>query len=151
MHLTIHTDYSLRVLIYLGVNRDGLATIDKISESYGISRNHLTKVVHNLARLGWIRTIRGRTGGMELNHAPEDINIGAVVRQTEPNFHIVGCFDPSKPSCVIAPACSLKHVLYKAKEGFLQVLDGYTLSDLIGNERELATLLTGALEESQSA
>lgn len=141
MHLTIHTDYSLRVLIYLGVHRDKLATIDQVSETYGISRNHLTKVVHNLSRLGWIRTVRGRTGGMELNHAPAEINVGAVVRQTEPNFHIVACFDETKPSCVISPACTLKRILAESKEGFLKVLDAYTLADLVKNEAELAILL----------
>ena len=132
MRLTAYTDYSLRVLIYLGLRGERLATIGELSESYGLSANHLMKITHNLARLGYIETVRGRGGGMKLAGAPQEINLGQVVRQMEPDFALSECFDPQRrDGCVITPACRLQLVLGKAVEAFLDVLDHHTLADLL--------------------
>lgn len=141
MQLTLYTDYSLRVLIFLGLKKDGLSTISEIAESYDISRNHLVKVVHNLAGHGYIQTTRGKGGGLRLAHRPESINIGDVVRHTEVNFTIVECFDMQNCRCPITPICGLKGVLRDATRAFMEVLDRYTLADVLENEGELATVL----------
>jgi Rrf2 family nitric oxide-sensitive transcriptional repressor len=89
MQLTTYTDYALRVLIYLAVYDDRLVTIADITNAYGISKNHLMKIVHHLAQRGWITTTRGRRGGVRLAHPPTDISLGTVVQETEPHFHLV--------------------------------------------------------------
>lgn len=141
MQLTRHTDYSIRVLIYLGLNPDRLVTISEIAEAYGISRNHLVKVVHGLGKRGYVNTYRGQNGGLRLAHDPSEISLGAVVRQTEA-FTLVECFDMETDTCPITPACVIKGVLAHAQESFLKVLDGYTLADVLKNERRLAPLLS---------
>jgi len=141
MQLTQYTDYSLRVLLFLGLHPDRRCTITEISNAYEINRNHLVKVVHNLASSGWITTIRGKSGGMVLSFAPEQINIGAVVRHTEPHMNLLECFDPEENTCVISPACALKHALYKARKAFMDVLDGYSLDDVLHNQDDLRELL----------
>lgn len=144
MQLTQYTDYALRTLIYLAICDDN-ATITEIAERYRISRNHLVKVVHNLGKLGYITTTRGRQGGLRLAYPPSEINMGEVVRRTEPNFHLVECFDASRNQCVITPACRLMGVLGEAFDAFLQVLDQYTLEDMAANREPLRRLL--ALDE----
>ncbi len=141
MQLTLYTDYSLRVLIYLGVRPNEQVTITEIAESYNISRNHLVKVVHNLGSMGFIHTTRGRGGGMTLARDPSEINIGDVVRHTEPNFDIVECFDKETNTCPIAPGCALIKGLKVARNAFLEVLDGYTLDAVIANRHQLIKLL----------
>lgn len=141
MQLTLYTDYSLRVLIYLGIRPQQQATITEIAASYGISRNHLVKVVHNLANLGYIKTTRGRGGGMLLAYNPAEINIGEVVQKTEPNFDLVECFDKENNTCPIAPGCALIKALKAAKSSFLEVLNQYTLADVVANADQLALLL----------
>jgi len=141
MQLTLYTDYSLRVLVYLGIRSEHVATITEIARSYGISRNHLVKVVHNLAHIGFVHTSRGRGGGMRLARRPRDINIGDVVRQTELNFNLVECFDVVNNTCPIAPICALKGALYEAQKQFMGVLDSYTLADVLGNKNDLAKFL----------
>lgn len=134
MRITRYTDYSVRVLIYLGVKNDGaLATIQEIADSYGISKNHLMKVVHDLQLRGYIDTIRGKHGGLRLRLPPEQINIGRVIRETEEDKALVECFGADN-GCVITPFCDLKHVLARAQEAFFQVLDGYTLADMLEDE-----------------
>ena len=130
MHITRYTDYSLRVLIYLAAEGDRLATIQEIADSYDISKNHLMKVVHQLNKKGYIETIRGKKGGMRLHMAPQDINIGILVRETEQDLSIVKCFS-SKNACKIAPVCGLKSMFGEALKAFLEVLDRYTLADVI--------------------
>lgn len=130
MHITRYTDYSLRVLIYLAVQGDDLATIQEISDSYDISRNHLMKVVHQLNKKGYIETVRGKKGGMRLHMAPADINIGVLVRETEQDLSIVECFS-SKNACKISPVCGLKGMFGEAIAAFLATLDQYTLEDVI--------------------
>jgi len=141
MQLTLYTDYSLRVLLYLGLNRQHTATITEIAASYGISRNHLVKVVHNLATQGYIRTTRGRGGGLALARAPAEINIGDVVRHTEVNFHLVECFDQEHNTCPISAACILKAGLYEAQRAFIAVLDRYSLEDVLANQEWLRSVL----------
>lgn len=130
MHITRYTDYSLRVLIYLAEQGDRLATIQEISESYDISRNHLMKVVHQLNKKGYIETVRGKRGGMRLHMAPSDINVGVLVRETEQDLAIVECFS-SRGACKISPVCGLKGMFGEALEAFLKTLDKYTLADVI--------------------
>jgi len=130
MHITRYTDYSLRVLIYLAAEGDRLATIQEIADSYDISKNHLMKVVHQLNKKGYIETIRGKKGGMRLHMAPEDINIGILIRETEQDLNIVECFS-SKNACKITPVCGLKGMFNEALKAFLEVLDKYTLADVV--------------------
>lgn len=131
MQLTLHTDYALRVLVYLAQKGGEQATISEVAEFYQISRNHLVKVVHHLSKAGFIHTTRGKHGGMVLARAPELISISDVVQKMEPNFDIVECFNTSNPSCAISPICSLKSALYKAGKAFLTELDNHTLADAI--------------------
>ncbi|MGE8203087.1 Rrf2 family transcriptional regulator [Heyndrickxia sp. NPDC080065] len=132
MRLTNYTDYSLRVLIYLAsLEPSKLSNIKEIAEVYGISKNHLMKVIHELGKMGVIETIRGRNGGIRLALPPKKINIGAIIRKTEDDFHIVECFDKEHGSCIISPVCGLKHVLNKALAAYFTVLDQYTLADIV--------------------
>jgi Rrf2 family transcriptional regulator, nitric oxide-sensitive transcriptional repressor len=141
MHLTIHSDYALRVLIYLKLRDQRQATIQEIAEAYGISRNHLMKVVQKLARLGFVDAARGRGGGLTLARRPAEINLGDVVRKTEPHFNIAECFDMETNTCPIVPACDLKRILAEAQKAFLRALDQYTLEDLGKRRKQLLPLL----------
>ena len=134
MHITRYTDYSLRVLIYLAVQGDRLATIQEIADSYDISKNHLMKVVHQLNKKGYIETIRGKKGGMRLHMSPTDINVGVLVRETEQDLSIVECFS-SKNACKISPICGLKSMFGEALSAFLEVLDKYTLADVLWDQQ----------------
>lgn len=145
MQLTLHTDYALRALIYLALSDEG-ATIAEIASRYGISRNHLVKVAHNLGKAGLIETTRGRAGGLRLARPAADINLGQVVRLMEPHFNLVECFDKEHDTCVIAPACGLRRALFEAQQAFLRTLDAYTLADFTRNRKELAPLLAGRRE-----
>ena len=137
MQLTQFTDYSLRVLIYLAGKTDGLTTVTEIAEYHGISRNHLVKVIHNLALSGFIATTRGRNGGMVLSRPPSEIVLGDVVRNTEPNFDIAECFDSANNSCIITPTCGLKSIFREAQRGFINAMDKYTLADAIARDKPL--------------
>lgn len=130
MRLTIHTDLALRVLIFLALIEGRRTTIQEIAESYGISRNHLMKVVHQLAMLGFIRSTRGAGGGIELARRPESIRIGDLVASVEPDFSLVECFRPDN-QCVITPACMLPAMLGQALDAFRKTLNTYTLADLV--------------------
>lgn len=140
MQLTQYTDYSLRVLIYLSLHDGQLATINEIAYNYGISRNHLGKIVYNLATSGYISTTRGKGGGMRLLKAPEKINLGEVVRNTEGQFNLAECFDSTHNTCSITSYCQLKDVFWEARSAFLAVLDRYTLADIIKNKDELRSV-----------
>lgn len=142
MRLTLYTDYSLRVLIYLGTKETGeLSTIQEISDRYQISKNHLTKVVHELGKMGLVETVRGRGGGIRLKVKPETINVGELVRKTEDDFYLVECFKPDGNHCILSSSCRLKGVLYEALLAYLIVLDKYTIADFIVNKEELAAIL----------
>ena len=140
MRLTTFSDYTLRTLIYLALRPQQLCTIDEIAAAYAISANHLTKVVHQAAQAGDIQSVRGQHGGLRLGRPPEAINLGTVLRRTEPDWDIAMCFG-SGDSCVIQPACALQGVLGSALGAFLAVLDRKTLADIIRPKQRLATLL----------
>lgn len=141
MRLTVYTDYSLRMLLYLGVRgQNYLATIQEIADTYQISKNHLMKVTYDLGQHGYIETIRGRGGGIRLALPPEEINIGAVVRKTEEDFHLVECFNPESNLCKISPECQLKNALNQALLAYLAVLDQYTLADVLTTKDALKEL-----------
>ena len=131
MKLTLFTDYSMRVLLYLALRPERLCSIAEVAHAYGISQNHLMKVVNDLARSGYIETTRGRGGGIRLRKRPADINICALVRHTEGGFDLVDCDD-----CIVAPACRLTGILKEALRAFLSVLDRYTLVELVISPRD---------------
>lgn len=141
MHLTQFSDYSLRLAIYLACHPDKVVSVAEVSQSFGISRNHLVKVVQTLTELGVVEAQRGRGGGMRLAMKPAEINVGWLIRQTEPHLNLVECFDPAVNTCPIAPACGLKGTLVRAQQAFLGVLDEYTLDQLLGRRSELVALL----------
>ena len=141
MKLTTFSDYSLRVLIYLAVRDESLSTIGDIAAAYDISRNHLMKVVHNLGVLGYLETVRGKHGGVRLAMAPEDINIGALLRETEDTSSLVECFNRQESHCAIESACALRGIMQQALGGFFDVLDQYTLGDVLRNRKRLEKLL----------
>ncbi|BAB04776.1 nitric oxide-sensing transcriptional repressor NsrR [Halalkalibacterium halodurans] len=142
MQLTSYTDYSLRLLLYLALQpKDKLSSVKQVATIYNISYNHLTKVTYELGKLGLIETIKGRNGGIRLAKAPEEINIGAVVKQTEDNLELVECFNHETNTCILNPVCRLKGVLHEALTAYLRVLEQYTLKDLLTNEDELQALL----------
>jgi len=141
MELTKYTDYSLRILIYLSITTDRLVTVDEIAEVYGISRHHVAKAVFNLSQLGIILTTRGRSGGMRLASDPKEINLGKIVRHTEPHMNLLECFDVEINTCPLVEDCRLKVVLIRAKQAFLDVLDQYTMADLLNNKKIYEKLL----------
>jgi Rrf2 family nitric oxide-sensitive transcriptional repressor len=141
MRLTAYSDYALRVLMYLAVKQDGLATIAEIAASYDISENHLMKVAHQLGVAGYVETVRGRGGGLRLAKPVEMIGLADVVRYTEPDMAIVSCFKPVDGPCAIRPCCVLRRALEKARDAFMAVLEDYTLGDLVKPRARLAGLL----------
>jgi Rrf2 family nitric oxide-sensitive transcriptional repressor len=135
MQLTRYSDYCLRVLMYLALEPDRLATIEEIAERYDISKAHLMKVVHHLGLSGYVETVRGRRGGLRLARRPEEIRLGDVLRSTEENLALVECFDPATTRCAIEPACRLRSVLHDALAAFFSVLDRHTLAELVARRR----------------
>lgn len=140
MHLTTYSDYSMRVLVYLSLEKERLVTIADIAKAYNISENHLMKVVHHLALEGYIETVRGKGGGMRLAQKPEKINIGQLIRKTEGDSGLLACtYEVS--NCCIQPSCDLIEILREAHAALYAVLDKYTLADLIKNQQPLARIL----------
>ncbi|MGB8602047.1 MAG: Rrf2 family transcriptional regulator [Rhizomicrobium sp.] len=132
MRLTLHTDYSLRLLMLLAIEPEGLHTIATVAARYGISRNHMMKVAQTLIQAGYVESVRGRRGGFKLSKSPAEIVIGQVVRQTEDDLCLTGCFDRErKDCCIMIPACGVRKPLQKALSAFFDVLDQYTLADLL--------------------
>ncbi|TAL92751.1 MAG: Rrf2 family transcriptional regulator [Paraburkholderia sp.] len=141
MKLTDYTDYSLRTLMYVALRDDQLVTIQEISDAFDIPRNHLVKIVHALGKAGYLATVRGRRGGMRLGRAASKIVVGDVVRSMEPDFHMVECFDTGHNQCVITAACGLRGALTAALKAYLDVLDHWTIADLIEKRQTLSRLL----------
>lgn len=134
MHITRYTDYSLRVLLYVAVKGEQRSTIAEIAQRYDISRNHLMKVVQELNRKGYVKAFRGKQGGLLLGRPADEINIGALVRDTEQDLALVECLG-NENRCIITPACQIKSILAEALEAFFEVLDGYTLADMLKDSR----------------
>ncbi|QDL36324.1 RrF2 family transcriptional regulator [Rhodoferax sediminis] len=141
MRLTTFSDYSLRVLMYLALQDDRLATIQEIATAYDISESHLMKVVHQLARSGVVETVRGKGGGLRLALEPAQIRLGQVVRQAEGEGPIVECLSGEPARCRIAPVCRLPGVLVRAFNALYAELDRYTLEDLVSEPNEFKRVL----------
>ena len=138
MRLTIHTDYALRTLLYLGVHTDRRVSIHEIARVYKISENHLVKVIHHLGKGGFLSTFRGRHGGLELARPADKIRIGDVVRYTEEEMVLLACMAPPEAEqeeivteCILSGGCVLRSGLAKAMDAFMAVLDDYTLDDML--------------------
>ena len=141
MRMTQHSDYALRMLIYLAGRCDHTCTVSEVANAYGLSRNHLLKVALRLRRMGIIDTMRGRSGGVRLAREPEEINLGELVRGTEEDFSLVECMQDHGGACVIAPVCHAKDIFQEALRAYLAVLDRYTLADAMRNRIALSRLL----------
>ncbi|MFZ2991077.1 RrF2 family transcriptional regulator [Ideonella sp.] len=139
MRLSEYTDYTLRVLMYCAAHRDRLVTIAELADQHGLSKNHLMKVVNDLARRGLLETTRGRGGGLRLLAEPETIRIGDVVRATETDFRLVECFDPNTNACTLSPSCRLKHLFDEALSSYFRALDGATLADMAPSPHTMTT------------
>lgn len=135
MRLTTFSDYALRVLIYAAVAGERLITIEETASVYNISRAHLMKVVNMLTRAGFLKGVRGRSGGYTLARPPEAINLGAVVRITEPDFALVECFTEGS-RCLLTHSCRLPPILNEALRAFTSTFDRYTLADILLSERD---------------
>jgi Rrf2 family nitric oxide-sensitive transcriptional repressor len=129
VRLTYHTDYALRLLIYLVNRPDQKVTTREVADFFGISVHHLTKVAKELTKAGWLKTSRGVNGGLQLAQQTPAASVGQIVRQTE-NWALVECFDMKSNTCPIAGACGLKPMLHEAQRAFFDVLDGYRIGDL---------------------
>lgn len=140
MQMTLHTDYALRLLIYLAIHPDRPGTVQGVADAYGISANHLAKVAQSLAQAGYVRGVRGRGGGLHLAMPPGELNLGDIVRDLEGTRTLVACFGDHS-DCPIEPECGLKRVLKQAQDAFFAELDRYTLADLLKKPQRLATLL----------
>lgn len=138
MLLTKHTDLSLRVMMHLTLNPDELATVKDIAEIYNVSRNHLVKVVHQLAVLGYVQSVQGRGGGIWLSYSPAEITVGEVVRAMEKTLDLIDC---EGTQCPITSKCILKRAVNEATDAFLDVLDSYSIEDLVNNRSQLLRLI----------
>ncbi len=147
MRLTTFSDYTLRVLMFLAVERDRLATIPEIAAAYGISENHLMKVVHQLARSGVIESVRGKGGGIRLMRDPAEIRLGQIVRTSEGPSAIVECLSDQPEACKIVPACRLAPILVRAFDALYETLDEYSLADLV-NKPDQANQLRLLLKQA---
>lgn len=134
MQLTIFTDYGLRSLIYMAVHRDRLCSVKEIAEHYGISRNHLVKVIHRLSQLNYIISSKGKGGGIKLNGDPTKLRLGDLVQSLEPHMNMVECFSADRNTCRIVSSCQLKHYLQEATLAFVETLNKYTLADSVANK-----------------
>ena len=140
MQLTQFSDFSLRVLLYLGMHPGQRCTIDQISKRFAIPRNHLVKVVHQLSQKGHIESFRGQNGGIRLAHDPKSYRIGDLICSTEPHMNLVDCFDQKYTTCPIARVCELEVVLHKARQVFLDTLNEYSLADFLNAKSARQTM-----------
>jgi Rrf2 family nitric oxide-sensitive transcriptional repressor len=150
MQITLFSDYSLRILLYLASHPGRRVALPEISAAYGISHNHLVKVVQRLIDHGWVESTRGRGGGLSLACAPGDINIATVVRLTEPHMNLVECFDARTNTCPIDPVCGLKGALLRAREAFMNELERYTLAEFAPRAPALIKLWNRQLEQREA-
>jgi Rrf2 family nitric oxide-sensitive transcriptional repressor len=132
VRLAEYTDFTLRVLMYCAANADRLVTVGELAERHGLSKNHLMKIVSDLASQGILETIRGRGGGLRLSMPPGDIRVGDIVRRCETDFRLVECFDGRTNTCTLTPTCRLKNLFESALAAYFRELDGATLADITG-------------------
>ena len=138
MQLTRQTDYAYRILIYLAALPEGeLTQIQQVCDYFDIARNHASKIVMKLNKLGYVKAYRGKAGGMELGKAPADINLGEILRAFEPTLNPVNC---AQPRCEFSPDCKLKNILNNAMRQFLAVLNEHTLADLLDKKIRLSVI-----------
>lgn len=130
MRLTTMTDYAVRLLMYVAQQPDRLCTIAEVANAYAISEAHLMKITHQLSLSGWLETVRGKGGGMRLAAPPSEINLGAVVRSIEPDFHLVDCL-AGNTSCTLTGNCKLTAIMNGALQSLMEYFNGYTLADLL--------------------
>lgn len=142
MQLSLHADYGLRVLLYLGSHPGETVSTQRISDAYGISKNHLVRVMQTLGEHGYIKVIPGRAGGVTLAKRPAEIRLGEVVRNAEPTMDLVECFDAPTNTCPIIHVCGLKSQLAKALDAFIAELNKSTLEDLMTPARRKSLAAT---------
>lgn len=141
MRLSAYSDYALRVLIQAALGGPERTTVDEVAETFGISRHHLVKVVHDLGRNGYLETRRGIGGGFVLGRPAETIRVGEIVRLGEETDQVIECADKHNRLCRLFPECRLRDALAEAAEAFFAVLDGYTLADLVRKPAKLRAVL----------
>jgi Rrf2 family nitric oxide-sensitive transcriptional repressor len=151
LKLTKFSDYSLRLLLYLAVHPEQVVSVREVSYAYGVSPHIIVKAVQLLVEQGLIVSARGRQGGLRLAKKPSEINVGAVVRSTEPTLDLVECFDLATNTCPIEPACGLKGVLTQAQHAFFGVLDEHTLADFVPRAPALIRLLSRSPNPPQAS
>jgi len=146
MKLTAYTNYALRILIYCALREERLSSVPEIAEAYGISKAHLVKAAHQLVQIGYLESVRGRSGGIRLAQPANDIVVGAVVRHTEGDLDLVECFNPEINTCPLMEVCDLSRTFKAARDAFLEVLDQKTLADITHNQNALALRLDMMVE-----
>ncbi|WP_299358645.1 Rrf2 family transcriptional regulator [uncultured Paracoccus sp.] len=129
MRLATFTDYGLRVLMRLAGTPEKAVSTGQIASEFAISHHHLAKVVRDLGRGGFVRSERGRSGGLRLMRPAHEITLGQVVRHLERKFAIVECFRADGGACVLKPRCRLRPGLSAAREAFMAELDRTTIED----------------------
>ena len=139
MRLTQFSGYGLRVLMYVGLKGEELSTIAEIANAYGISRNHLMKVVQQLVSAGFLYSRRGKKGGVRLDGSPDGLRIGTIVKAMEPGFGVAECMRRGN-ACALTPACRLRAKLLRANQAFLDVLDEVTLAEILHDDVHQDTL-----------
>ncbi len=143
MQLTLHTDYAIRTLVYLGMHPERVVPVSEIAQAYGISTNHLAKVAQMLTQEGWVFARRGRDGGLSLAPRTLELRLGALVRRSE-NHDLLECFDRKASTCALTGHCRVERALREAREAFFAVLDRHTLADLVSNKPQLLQLIVRA-------
>lgn len=150
MQLTLFSDYSLRILLYLATHRERRVALPEISAAYGISKNHLVKIVQHLVEERWVESVPGRGGGLKLAREPQDINVAAVVRTTEPHLNLAECFDTRTNTCPIESMCGLKNALVRAQDAFFAELERHTLAEFAPRAPALIKLWQRKLERAEA-
>lgn len=139
MKLNKQTDYALRILMYAALEpEDRLLSIQEVTDLYGLSRNHVMKIVQKLGQRGYLHTLRGKNGGFRLGQAAGQIRIGQLVRDMENSLVLIDC---DEPACRLSSGCRLRPLLAEAMDAFLTVLDRYTLEDITRQRDSLVQLL----------
>jgi len=142
MELSRFSDYALRVLMYAAARESEKITLGELAQAYRISHHHLVKIVHYLGKLGYLKNTRGRCGGIRLGVPAAEIRVGDIIRKTETHLNLAECFDPASNMCKLSPHCQLKGVFHEARAAFLEVLDRYTVADLVQSRAPLLRLLS---------